>query len=155
MTGLTLVNHASGAPGLRLCGFGTNLWPEQGIIKLKCLMNENTLWAKDRSISDLKKMLSNSQVVVSVWNNKRLIGFGRATSDAIYRGILWDVVVDRQYQNQGIGNKIIRNILNNPRMLNVERIYLMTTNCKDFYLKMGFQKENDQSLLILKQKPLT
>ena len=31
--------------------------------------------------------------VVSLWRGKRLLGFGRATSDSFSRAVLWDIVV--------------------------------------------------------------
>ena len=45
---------------------------------------------------------------ISVWKDTRLIGFGRATSDKIYRAVLWDVVVEKSHQKIGIGKKIVK-----------------------------------------------
>ena len=86
MNEIQLVKHASGAPGLRFFGFGPKLIPQKGILKLKSLLNKNTLWAQKRSSKNIKKMLSNSTIIVSAWENSKLIGFGRATSDGIFRG---------------------------------------------------------------------
>ena len=149
MNHLILVKHASGAPGLRFLGLGPNFLPKQGVIKLKSLLEANTSWAKHREINDLKKMLSKSSVVVSLWKNNTLLGFGRATSDEIYRAVLWDIVVDSNYQNLGLGQIIVNAILENNLISKTEKIYLMTTNCKKFYSKMGFINEGNQSLMTL------
>lgn len=149
MNNLILVKHASGAPGLRFLGLGPNFLPKQGVIKLKSLLEANTSWAKHREINDLKKMLSKSSVVVSLWKNNTLLGFGRATSDEIYRAVLWDIVVDSNYQNLGLGQIIVNAILENNLISKTEKIYLMTTNCKKFYSKMGFINEGNQSLMTL------
>ena len=149
MKNLILVKHASGAPGLRFLGLGPNFLPKQGVIKLKSLLEANTSWAKHREINDLKKMLSKSSVVVSLWKNNTLLGFGRATSDEIYRAVLWDIVVDRNYQNLGLGKIIVNAILESNLISKTEKIYLMTTNCKKFYSKMGFINEGNQSLMTL------
>ena len=149
MNNLILVKHALGAPGLRLLGLGPGFAPKQGLLKLKSLLDRNTSWAKDRDIKDLKKMLSKSSVVVSLWKNNTLLGFGRATSDEIYRAVLWDIVVDRNYQKSGLGKMIIRSLLENHLISNVEKIYLMTTNCEKFYSKMGFLYEENQYLMTL------
>tara|TARA_E500000331_G_scaffold322568_1_gene337530 strand:+ start:196 stop:657 length:462 start_codon:yes stop_codon:yes gene_type:complete len=149
MKNLILVKHASGAPGLRFLGLGPNFLPKQGVIKLKSLLEANTSWAKHREINDLKKMLSNSSVVVSLWEKNTLLGFGRATSDEIYRAVLWDIVVDRNYQNLGLGKIIVNAILESNLISKTEKIYLMTTNCKKFYSKMGFIYEGNQSLMTL------
>ena len=149
MNDLKVVKHAPGAPGLRILGLGPQLTPLKGLIKLQKLLNENTSWAQGRNTNQIKNMLSNSQVIISVWKYQNLIGFGRATSDGTFRAVLWDIVVERNYQNIGIGARIINSILNHPSIRNVEKLYTMTTHCEDFYLKMGFLKEQSQFLMKL------
>ena len=94
-------------------------------------------------------MLSNSTVVVSLWHHNQLIGFGRATSDLVFRAVLWDVVVASDRQGLGFGKLIIDAILTNKKIKSVERIYLMTTNSSEFYKQFGFKLNNKQSLLII------
>lgn len=146
-----LVKHAQGAPGLRLYGMGPNLIPKNGVQKLKLLFDLNTLWAKDRSIKSIKKMLSNSDLVVSAWLNNSIVGFGRATTDYTYRTTLWDIVVDKKYQTLGLGKKIVNLIINDSKILQCEKIYLMTTHSEKFYTSIGFQIENSQELMLLKK----
>ncbi len=95
-------------------------------------------------------MLNRSSVVVSIWKGSKLIGFGRATSDGIFRAVLWDIVVDNEYQNSGFGKIIVKALLENPLILKTERVYIMTTNCGEFYTKMGFEIEGSQTLMRLK-----
>ena len=152
MKDLTLVKHAKGAPGLSVFGLGPMLLPQRGIIKLKSFLDRNTLWAKSRRNQEIKKMLSNSVAIVSVWKNNQIVGFGRATSDGIYRAVLWDIVVEKKYQKYGIGKLIVNSILENNLIVKVEKIYIMTTNCERFYLSMGFKTERDQTLMILKKE---
>ena len=94
-------------------------------------------------------MLFNSTVVVSLWNHNKLIGFGRATSDLVFRAVLWDVVIDSKHQGLGMGKLIIEAILKNKNIRSVEKIYLMTTNSSEFYKQLGFNINKKQSLLIL------
>ena len=149
MNKLLLVKHIHGSPGLRHFGLGPKFYPVRGIKKLQNLLNKNALWAKSRSIKDIKKMLSKSSVVVSLWEGNNIIGFGRATSDEIYRAVLWDIVVDNNYTNSGFGKTIVNAILKNKQIIKAERIYLMTTNCEKFYSKMGFNVETNQKLMTL------
>ena len=146
-----LIQHASGAPGLRLFGLGPKLSPHRGIKKLQTLLEANTTWANQRSRKDIKQMLCSSDVVVSVWKGARLIGFGRATSDKVYRAVLWDIVVDKKHQKFGIGKNIVKSLLSNQLILNVEKVYLMTTNFGKFYSKMGFKFEENQNLMFLEK----
>ena len=149
MKGLSLINHAPTAPGLRLLGLGPNLAPINGLSKLKSFLNENAFWAKDRNKQQICKMLSNSTVVVSLWYRNQLIGFGRATSDLVFRAVLWDVVVASDRQGLGFGKLITEAILTNKKIRSVEKIYLMTTNSSEFYKQLGFKLNNNQSLLII------
>ena len=152
METLKLIKHASGAPGLRTLGLGPNLFPCNGLSKLKTLLDDHAFWAQGRSFKGLRKLLVRSTVVVTLWRGNRLIGFGRATSDGIYRAVLWDIVVADDLQGQGLGRQVVEALLNMPKIKNVERIYLMTTNSQSFYKQMGFQNCNQQNLLIKQLK---
>ena len=88
MKEIFIVKHSSGALGLRILGLGPNLKPNNGLFKLKKFLNKNAFWAKDRTMKDLKKCLANSDVVVSIWFNNEIVGFGRALTDGVYRGVL-------------------------------------------------------------------
>jgi len=149
MKRLSLIQHAPTAPGLRLLGIGPGYRPTNGLRKLQRFLNENAFWSKGRNKQQICKMLSNSAVIVSLWDQKELIGFGRATSDLVFRAVLWDIVIATDYQGLGMGKLIIESILENKRINSVERIYLMTTNSADFYKQFGFKINNKQSLLII------
>tara|TARA_B100000902_G_scaffold155693_1_gene152131 strand:+ start:189 stop:653 length:465 start_codon:yes stop_codon:yes gene_type:complete len=146
---ISLVKHAPTAPGLRLLGIGPRLKPINGLEKLQSFLNENTFWARGRNKQQICKMLSNSTVVVSLWHHKQLIGFGRATSDLVFRAVLWDIVIASDRQGLGFGKLIIEAILTNKKIRSVEKIYLMTTNSSEFYKQLGFKLNKKQSLLII------
>ena len=148
MNNFKIVKHAPGAPGLRILGLGPNLTPHRGIKKLISLFNKNTFWAKNRTKKMLLKMLSNSDIVISVWEDRQLVGFGRATTDQTFRAVLWDIVVDKDYQINGIGKRIVKTILKNKLISKVEKIYLMTTYCEEFYSNNGFIVSDKQSLMV-------
>ena len=139
-----------GAPGLRFFGLGPNLLPCRGLLKLQQFLNKNTFWAKNREINNLKKCLAQSDVVVSLWLGKEMIGFGRALTDGVYRGVLWDIVIDERLQGKGYGKIVVNALLNSKEMKRVKKIYLMTTNKKDFYCQLDFQDVDSQDLLVKK-----
>lgn len=151
MARIHLVEHAPGAPGLRLMGMGPNLRPTRGLLKLRLLLNKHAFWAQGRSRQQLREMLKGSQVIVSLWRGKRMVGFGRASSDGIYRAVLWDVVVAGDLQGRGLGRRVVEALLASPRLREVERVYLMTTNSNGFYEQTGFSSVSSQHLLIRKQ----
>ena len=150
MKEIFLIKHAKGALGLRVFGLGPNFKPTNGLNKLQKLLDRNAFWAKSRTINDLKKCLANSDVIVSLWVGNEIVGFGRALTDGIYRGVLWDIVIDKNHQGKGYGKKIVNSILVSEKLKKVEKIYLMTTNKKEFYCQLNFEKVKSQSLLINK-----
>ena len=148
MKKVILIKHAKGAIGLRLFGLGPNYKPCKGLLKLQRFLNQNAFWAKDRSLNDLKNCLKNSDVILSIWLGNEIVGFGRALSDGVYRGVLWDVVVDQNHQGKGLGRMIIKNLLESKQIKNTKKIYLMTTKKKYFYSQVDFKEVSSQSLLI-------
>ena len=148
MKEISLINHSKGALGLRFFGLGPYLKPTNGLIKLQKLLENNTFWAKNRTIKDLKKCLANSDVIVSLWVRDEIVGFGRALTDGIYRGVLWDIVIDQNYQGKGFGKLIVKSLLSSKKIKNTKKLYLMTTNKKLFYSQLDFKEVTSQDLLI-------
>ncbi|NEP58012.1 MAG: GNAT family N-acetyltransferase [Symploca sp. SIO2G7] len=110
-------------------------------------------WAKDRKIEDLQIAIANSQAVVTVWDEQRLIGFARATSDSVYRATIWDVVIHPEYRGAGLGRKLVETVLIHPKVNRVERVYLMTTYQQSFYERIGFEY-NSSTTMVLYNQPL-
>ena len=148
MKEISLVNHSKGAIGLRLFGLGPNFKPNKGLLKLQHFFNKNAFWAKGRTINDLKKCLANSDVIISIWVENKIVGFGRALTDGVYRGVLWDIVIDQDHQGNGYGKLILRNLLDSKKIRNTQKIYLMTTNKKLFYCQEDFKEVISQNLLV-------
>ena len=132
---------------------GAGLRPTRGLLKLRRLFQKHAFWAQQRSDTELRRMLRGSDVVVSLWRGKRLVGFGRASTDGIYRAVLWDIVVAGDLQGRGLGRKVVEALLSSPSLRNVERLYLMTTNSAGFYQQLGFKKVDPQQLLIRSIEP--
>lgn len=121
--------------------------------QLKELFKKAAFWARERTLEELQIAVSNSDPVVSVWDESQLIGFARATSDGIYRACIWDVVIHPDYQGSGLGRKLVQTVLSHPKMCRVERVYLMTTYKQSFYERIGFQR-NASTTMVLENQPL-
>jgi ribosomal protein S18 acetylase RimI-like enzyme len=119
---------------IRFCDRSADL----DLYQLQALLNKSAFWAVDRTIEDLKIALDRSEPVVSAWDEDKLIGFARATSDGIYRATIWDVVIDSDYQRLGLGRKLVETVLAHNCMQRVEKIYLTTTHQQSFYERLGF-----------------
>ena len=115
---------------------------------LQGLLDGHSFWAVGRSRGDLARMLGGSRAVVSAWQGQELVGFGRATSDGVFRAVLWDVVVVAPLQGRGLGSRIVEALLNHRGVAAAERVYLMTTNSAGFYQRLGFEEDHGQRLLL-------
>lgn len=122
--------------------------------QLRALFRQAAFWAQDRRLQDWAVAIQNSKPVVSVWEGDRLIGFARATSDGIYRAVLWDVVIHPDYQGAGLGRKLVETVLMHPCVNRVERVYLMTTNQQHFYERIGFEC-NSTTTMVLFNHPVS
>ena len=58
-----------------------------------------------------KKAFEASFCAVFLYDNKELVGFGRALSDGAYQAALYDCAVMEAYQGQGLGSLIVKEIL--------------------------------------------
>ncbi len=139
-TEIQLIQH-------RHCALRLRLGPGQ-LEQLRQLFEQHSFWAHKRSRKELATMLRGSQAVVSAWEGGRLVGFGRATSDGVFRAVLWDVVVAAPQQGQGLGRRLVAELLRTPAVRRVERVYLMTTNSAGFYRRLGFASSHHQHLLV-------
>ncbi|MFN5516135.1 MAG: GNAT family N-acetyltransferase [Cyanobacteriota bacterium] len=122
------------------------------LVQLQALLNLTASWAQNRSLEDLQRALAHSYPVAGLWREDQLIGFGRATSDGVYRAMLWDVVIHPQYQGAGLGRRLLQTLLDHPHLAGVERVYLTTTQGKGFYERLGFE-ENPSATLVWRRQP--
>ncbi len=122
--------------------------------QLKKLYEDTTFWARSRSLEEIEIAISNSNPVVSVWDNGRMMGCARATSDGIYRAAIWDVVIHPDYQGLGLGRKLVETLISHPLLNRVERIYLTTTNQQNFYKKIGFKENSTTTMVLFNNYPI-
>lgn len=105
--------------------------------------------AYDESIS--KRALDNTFYSVSVYDEDKIIGYGRLLGDGICFMYIQDVMVIPEYQSRKIGTMIMNKLLEKIHELKREnpnlRAYLgATKNKENFYEKFGFVKRIDANL---------
>ena len=83
-----------------------------------------------------KKAFEASHTAVFIYEGSRLIGFGRAISDGLYQGAIYDVAVLPEAQGKGIGKLIMQTIM--ARLPNCNLILYATPGMEGFYRKLGF-----------------
>ncbi|WP_097028124.1 GNAT family N-acetyltransferase [Clostridium peptidivorans] len=85
-----------------------------------------------------KRAFENSYTVVFVYDDDKLVGFGRAISDGAYQAGIYDVAVIPEYQGKGIGKMIIQHIIAAIPQCNF--ILYAAIGKERFYESLGFKK---------------
>jgi len=85
-----------------------------------------------------KKAFENSHTVVFVFEEDKLVGFGRAISDGAYQAAIYDVAVVPNYQGKNIGSRIISLILKSVPECSC--ILYAAPGKEAFYEKLNFRK---------------
>lgn len=101
----------------------------------------------------IRKIFENStHVVFAIYDNK-VIGFARALSDGVFNAAIYDVVVNKDFQNNQIGMHMLEHILKEIGSLLC--IHLISTiDNLEFYQKAGFKKLKT-GMVIYQDKRLT
>ena len=107
-----------------------------------------------------KKALDNTLYSISIYDEDKVIGFGRLIGDGICFIYIHDVMVVPSFQSQGIGSMIMNRLLEKVNEIKVEnpsvRTYLGASAGKEgFYEKFGFVKREEAGLgsgMILQNK---
>lgn len=87
----------------------------------------------------IHKMLQHGNVLVTAWDGEKLIGVSRALSDFSFCCYLSDLAVDRDYQNKGIGKKLIEETHRIAGELTT-LILLAAPAAKEYYPKVGMEQ---------------
>lgn len=85
-----------------------------------------------------RKAFEKSYRVVFVFDDSKMVGFGRALSDGEYQGAIYDVAVLPEYQGKGIGRLIVSNITESLPQCNF--ILFASPGKEGFYEKLGFRR---------------
>ncbi|WGV28765.1 GNAT family N-acetyltransferase [Halotia branconii] len=102
-------------------------------------------WSR-RPLRKVKKAIEHSFLVASMWqvrgNQRRLIGFARATSDHAFNATIWDVVVHPDFQSKGLGKALMKYVLKKLRSEEISNVTLFADpHVVDFYRSMGFMSD--------------
>lgn len=89
----------------------------------------------------MQKMLDTANLVITAWDDGKLVGMARCWCDHGWVCYLSDLVVDKSYQRNGIGKQIIRSVQDciGPQC---QLVLLSAPDALEYYPKVGFEKAN-------------
>ena len=92
----------------------------------------------ERDPAVLRKAFENSGVRCFAWDQKELIGAGRAITDGIRYAVIFDVVVLPEFQGRGIGKEIMAFLAERSKAANI--LLHAVPGKEAFYQKLGYRK---------------
>lgn len=103
------------------------------------VLDSSTINRPTKDLPRIKKMFDNANLIISAWDKDQLVGLCRALTDFCYCCYLSDIAVDIEYQNQGIGTRMIEEI-KSAIGEDTSLMLLSAPASMSYYPKVGFEK---------------
>ncbi len=110
---------------------------------------KTTYWANKRSKEQIEKSMRNSScygIYLHVQGKQKLAGFARVISDYATTWYLCDVIIDPEYQHQGLGKALVSHVASRPEYAGL-RGFLFTRDAHGLYEKFGFETVNGRAMV--------
>ena len=105
-----------------------------------------TYWADQRSPETVEKSVRNASCYgIFLDDVNKLVGFARVISDYATTFYLADVIIDPEYQRQGLGTALVSYVLSRPVYQGLRGI-LLTKNAHGLYRKFGFELNTERAM---------
>lgn len=105
-------------------------------------------------IKDLNKLENSLQLswgyITARDENNKLVGFVQILSDGIKHAYILRLLVHKEYQGQGIGTKIVLNMMEWFKENNFNPVLITKPAEETFYNKFGFDRDNNGFISMLK-----
>ena len=106
-----------------------------------------TYWANNRTIEQIEESMASSFCYgLFLAEEERLVGFARVISDLATTYYLCDVIIDPEYQYQGLGKALVSHIVSLPQYRKLRGI-LLTKDAHGLYEKFGFETVKDRAMV--------
>ncbi len=94
----------------------------------------------------IKKMLENSNLIVTAWKDELLIGIARCITDWVWSCYLADLAVRDEFKKEGIGKKLIE--LTQEKVGEQSIVLLLSVpSAMEYYPKVGFIKQESSFII--------
>ncbi|WIA21047.1 hypothetical protein OEZ85_005371 [Tetradesmus obliquus] len=120
-------------------------WPARPVKKVEAALRNSYLVATlhlQLSKGDSSSNGSSSNGSSSSSSSEELIGLARATSDHAFNATIWDVLVDPDYQGQGLGKALVEHMVRTLLRQDITNITLFAdAKVVEFYKQLGFEAD--------------
>jgi ribosomal protein S18 acetylase RimI-like enzyme len=104
-------------------------------------LSKESYWAAGRPRDTQDRLIREASRVVGLYDGGSQIGFCRAFTDGVATAYLADVYVLAEYRGRGLGEELVREMIENGPYADVKWL-LHTTNMHALYRKFGFEEPN-------------
>jgi len=109
-------------------------------------------WPEEADLSLIDRMISGSHCFLTAMDDQRLVGMGRVLSDRASDAYLQDLTVHPDYRHQGIGTRLLEELLGRIETDGLPWIGLIAErNSFPFYAPFGFQPMPDSMPMLHKK----
>lgn len=97
-------------------------------------------WTNTRTLEQVRQLVQSSDLVVGICDaSDNLVAFARVLTDWIFRATVYDVIVASDHRGQGLGDRVMRELLSSPVLASVQHIDLYCRpDLVAFYERLGF-----------------
>ncbi|MBK6683202.1 MAG: GNAT family N-acetyltransferase [Deltaproteobacteria bacterium] len=129
----SLPDFLAAPPGVRLLPFLTS---EHAAASAQLLSGQ--YWTQGLGLEALAQAQLGSTAWVGAFEGDRLIGSARAMSDGARLAWLYDVVVESSFRGRGVGQALVRLLLDHPAVRGARKVLLGTKDAMPLYQRFGF-----------------
>ena len=109
--------------------------PAEEIVKL---YDASPLFRPTRDVERIRRMYDGSNVVLTAWDDHRLVGILRGWTDFAYDGYVCDLAVHPDYQKRGIGRELLRRVTDHYGT-QVQWVLRASKIAVDYYKHIGWE----------------
>jgi N-acetylglutamate synthase-like GNAT family acetyltransferase len=96
-------------------------------------------WAKGIPFEVMKKSIENS-LCFGVYRQEKQVGFARVVTDFATTAYIGDVFILEPYRGKGLGKRLVKSIVDYPKLQGFRLWLLGTKDAHELYGKYGFKK---------------
>ena len=101
-------------------------------------LSEESYWARGRSHTVVDRSLDHS-LCFGVYHHEGQVGFARPVTDRATFAWIADVFVLPAHRGQGLGKRLLQEVLAHPELQGLDRWLLATADAHVLYARLGFQ----------------
>lgn len=104
---------------------------------------EATYWNEGIPLERLQRAHGGSSAWIVAKDGERVVASARALGDGAKYAWIYDVIVVPEWRGRGLGDAVMRALLEHPAVRDCARVLLATKDADGFYRRMGFRPRGE------------